>query len=254
LNRINLLIKKIEAFNIKLLICLVLLACSLTSCYDKRINLNIQKGKYITIIDTVFLKGEKIIPKEESDILAFYPCFYTGKLKDTISLIQNIVFNKKMSTKPFFLESINFTRNLRIYVDTNLKLTYQHSIPIYDKEDKKNGVDLYRYSSYGMILFNDCDSFLNIGEDFMANKLVRQAKDDSGKWKNVEIKIDLFERNSTLYLSPKSIGIVKIQRYEGFDLRECRIKFESNHQVVYSNTFYDYIMEGFQFKLAAGNY
>jgi hypothetical protein len=228
-----------------------------TSCHEKRINLNIQKGKYFTIIDTVFLKGEKIIPKEESDIMGFYPCFYTGKLKDTIRIVSNLNYSAQIRTKRFFLESFNYERNLRLFVDTNLKLTYQHFVPIYDNTDKdayrKIGVDVFRYNSFGMILFNDCDSFINIGEDFMASGMVRQAKDDSGQWRDIEIKMNNFEQHSRLFLSPKSIGIVKIKRYEGFDLRECRIKFELNHQTVYSNSFYDNVMEGFQFKLAAGN-
>ncbi|KAA9332751.1 hypothetical protein [Adhaeribacter soli] len=186
---------------------------------------------------------------DPNDRIGFYPIFYLGKLTDTITLGKEAT-RKNSNTQDDikFRHARNFTfadnSKLKIKVDTAFKLTYNLNFKSFNEQSKRIEIDSTRsYRSFMVVVQNLSDSLISIGTFNNLEEIVRQAKDRSGNWVDIETPIEYYCATGArdVVLEPGEIAIAKLIRYKGNFKTECRLKYSKWGRTLYSNSFTDYI-------------
>jgi hypothetical protein len=219
---------------------------------DKEVNIDIQTNGKLTLIDSSWTSSH--VDNEGINGL-YYPIYYVGKPNDTIRLnikpIEKFGFfdkdreNEKLAALP---DSNNFA----IFVDTSYDLifnsTYYGFIRKYDSkidtvEYKAYPDSIGEYRAYPILMSNLSDSLLNIYISWDFRNIIRQVKNSRGRWIDYEIPELLFcgVGSRPIIIEPRQMLVAKLLRFKGEIRSECRLKFIGLRQIIYSNSFVDYL-------------
>ena len=224
----------------------VLLLIVFVSCNDQDIKVNIQTNGKIVLIDSTLLTNnfENYNPNDVEN--GYYPIYYIGNKKDTISL-RKVRFEDDDFTRSDTIKNI-FTansENISINVDTNFKTSIDLKFKYYFQQDELMPIDsMYCYASFPFFINNLSDSsiFLGIGWVSLIN-IYLQATNKQGKWIDLKKphKIECLTGFKNIVLLPKNLMIGKLIRKRGNYKTNCRLKFKIGDNIIYSNIFEDWI-------------
>lgn len=219
------------------------------SCDPSIEQVNIQSNERLTIIDSTAL-GIELMEFDSIHSAAFYPVYYVGEVNDTVVLGRRPVsmfYNEERDSK--YDSARNWAaltgRNMRIFVDTSLNLTHKSYFSHYNDEDEEFVDSVKYHSAFPVLITNLSDSLILVGSHNIIRWMVREAKDENGRWIEIEKRItDLCgTAKRDIVIEPGHILVAKLLRYKGSYNAECRLKFKFGNEVVYSNTFNDWVDE-----------
>lgn len=228
---------------------ILLAACSQQQASQQEYN--VQKDSLYTIIDSsaktdVFFKYDGIAR------VAVYQIFYIGEAKKSYTLPSRAL----AEFVPLYTDTGRYStrytnKTISIFVDTALdiskKLEFRHEITDSVKKEANRAyfkVDSVKhYKAYPIFITNLSDSLMFLGQHNYINHMVREAKDEQGQWKPLEQAVRYWDCNKCrlVYLKPKQVLVAKMMRFTGNFKTECRLRFGTGENVVYSNTFVEYI-------------
>jgi hypothetical protein len=222
---------------------LILTLCS-CSCIQPPPYVKIARTNNIFIADTS-IEANRLL--KFGEYRTDYPIYYIGRVQDTIK-IGNIYSRARIPwTNNFEYPTNRFysDKNLSVYVDTSFKTNSREEY--ISRESKIIEDSTINYHSFLFTIKNISDTVLYVGMTFSVFFIHREAKDRNGQW----IKIDRNLSNAGLCLTgepsitlkPGELIVSKVRRYEGSFLTDFRLVFGYRNNVVYSNTFKDYIDE-----------
>lgn len=220
------------------LLMLLIVALGCISCQKP---LNIQRYQQTVLIDSVSL-DLTLTPQKKATGMSYYPVYYIGPTQDTIRFGKQLPSHGEFEKFPDIV--LRYLDQVTLTVDTSIKLT---NLTIFESHSIEDGIDVKRMDSiikepaYAIILQNQSDSTLYIGQFNDLGKVVMQYRNKLGKWTDIEEPAYAYTYCSTgaktMFLKPKQILVAKlIQRKGDFDAL-CRLKFKNFDQVCYSNTF-----------------
>ena len=216
---------------------------SISSCMQSKNHVKIFSTNEFVLIDTT-LTGNKFLTFEES--YSNYPIYFIGSNTDTIKIgsrykvgqIRNSQANERFINRKYTNET------LKLFVDTTINTT---SSTEYFSENYGALDSVKMFKSYLLMLQNISSSSLYLGRSFELLHLVRQAKDKTGKWINIDKSYDeinlCMTGQPTIILQSNEIIISKLKRYTGRFFTDFRFEFGTKENTVYSNVFKDYIDE-----------
>ena len=222
---------------------LILTLC-FCSCIQPPPNVKIARTNNIYISDTC-IEANRLL--EFGHYRTDYPIYYIGPIQDTIKIGNRYSGTRTPWTNNFEYPTSRFysDKNLSIYVDSSFKTNSRAEY--ISRKSKIIEDSTINYHSFLFTIKNISDTVLYMGRTFSVYFIHREAKDRNGQW----IKIDRELSNVGLCLSgepsitlkPGEIIVSKVRRCEGSFLTEFRLVFGYRNNVVYSNTFKDYIDE-----------
>ena len=225
------------------LITFIILAICFISCKQDKQQITFFKAKDFVIADTTINPNNFL----NFDTVSDYPIYYIGLPHDTIK-----IGKRYWRGRTNWNEDSNISRS-RIYSDKSLKLfvdtLLKTNSPVeYLSNDLKIAKDsTINYSSFIFTVRNISDSIIYLGRTFSVYFINREAKNRNGKWVKIDKK--LYEAGICgtgqpyIILKPNEIVISKLKRYSGNFLTDFRLVFGFDNNVVYSNTFRDFINE-----------
>ncbi len=218
----------------------------LSSCQPDKLDLNIQTNGALTLIDSTSLAGQfqEYDPHYRE---ASYPVFFIGGLTDTIKLGPEPISNSISYRQTNYIG--HYWRypddgKMTITVDTCMHLTYRIFYKHYSEIIQKLVVDSStNYFAFPIIFHNLSDTILFLGMGNHLENMVRQAKNKDKIWVDIErpLNYQCGTGLSDLYVDVREILIAKLPRYKGDFKTVCRLKYQMNDKVVYSNTFLDMV-------------
>lgn len=220
------------------LLMLLIMALGCLSCQKP---FNIQRYQQTILIDSVSLDTTLALKKKTTEV-GYYPVYYIGPLQDTIRLGNQLPSHGL--TKKFPDTVLRYLDQVSLTVDTSIKLT---NLTIFESHSIDDGIDVKRLDSiikepaYAIILQNQSDSTLYIGQFNDLRKVVMQYQNKLGKWTDIEEPAYASTYCSTgaktMFLEPKQLLVAKLIRYKGDFDALCRLKLKNFDQTCYSNTF-----------------
>jgi hypothetical protein len=222
---------------------LILTLC-FCSCIQPLPHVKIARTNNIYIADTC-IEANKLLPY--GDYRTDYPIYYIGPIQDTIKIGNGYSTPQTPWTNHFEYPTTRFysDKNLSIYVDTSFKTNSR-------SEYLSEGLEIVEdstinYHSFLFTIKNISDTILYMGRSFSVFFIHREAKDRNGQWIKIDKKLAevglCLVGLPSITLKPGEIIVSKLRRYEGSFLTDFRLVFGYNNNVVYSNTFKDYIDE-----------
>lgn len=210
-------------------------------------HLNIQHNGNLTIIDsTSWNKSLKFYRRDAP--ISYYPIFYMGRKKDTLSLGQNPISPWKSAEGSNYGHlknwELSFEDELKITVDTTFKLAFQGAFTHYDQQSLQVIFDSFpSYHAYPVMISNESDSLIQVGSSNLLFPMILQIQSTNGVWINAEN----FPMNACgtglrdIVLEADQVAVAKFIRHAGQRKILCRLRFTRFGNVVYSNTFYDWV-------------
>ena len=217
------------------LLMLFLITLSCLSCQKP---LNIQRHQQTVIIDSVSL-DTTLIPKKKATGVGYYPVYYIGPLQDTIRLGKQLPSHEVTEKFPDIV--LRYLNQVTLTVDTSIKLTNLTFYESFSDSNIKHLDSITKEPAFAIILKNQSDSTLLIGQFNNLEKVVMQYQSKSGKWIDIEMPMSSIDGcrtfAKTMFLEPKQVLVAKlIRRKDDFDAL-CRLKLKNFDQTCYSNTF-----------------
>ncbi len=225
-----------------------LLICSagLFSCNNDNVHLTIQSNGQIVVVDSSG-QSENLWTYQPNERSGYYPIYYIGKLEDTIRLGQEKIPGRSKGQKDYS-KFKNFSNadslKMRIIVDTAFSLTHTFYTTHYDEKENKKIIDSKEsFNSFAIFVYNLSDSLFSVGTFSELCYTIRQAKDELGNWRDIEIPYRSFCATGArdIVIEPHQFLVAKLIRYKGDFKTACRLKFKRGIWTVYSNTFTDFI-------------
>jgi hypothetical protein len=176
-----------------------------------------------------------------------YPIYFMGLKKDTIKIGRRYWRGRTEWKNDFDIpQTENYSpKTLQIIVDTSVKT----NSPVEYFSDNGQVVkdSTSNYHSFLLLINNISDSAIYLGHSFSLYFIYREAKDRNGHWAKIEKRLSEMSLCTTgepfIILKPHELIISKVKRYNGARLTEFRLAFGYNNNVVYSNSFTDFIDE-----------
>jgi hypothetical protein len=230
---------------------IILVFCfALTLLYScNNIKISIQKSAFndLVIVDST-TSVSNFLKYDSAERNAGYQIYYLGEQRDTICLPpfpipRYLRPNERDNDSATIIQDES---DLQIFVDTSLKLVHQlqsqelDTVRMFYKVAQEE-----KLSCYALFLVNKTGNALKIGDGNLIDNLIRQAKNKSGSWIDIE-KVGTPYCGTglrTIQLKRQQIAVAKVIRYAGNFPTECRLKYEANGIIIYSNTFTDNIDE-----------
>lgn len=225
---------------------ILIIIISLISCTTKKDIRRIHTNGQMVIVDSSEATESlwQYNPKERS---GYYPIYYIGKTVDTIYIGKRKIQGLNHEQKDYSTYS-NFTwpdsNKMEITIDTSFSLTNYSYYSHFTNNGEKEHIDSIKTNlCLAIFIRNNCDSLLSIGSFSELGHTLRQAKNESGNWIDIETPIQYFCGTNAreLVLEPDEMLLAMLPRYKGDFKTECRLKFEYWQHTVYSNVYYDWI-------------
>ncbi len=209
-------------------------------CHGSKQKTNMQSNGKLVLVDSTSINSDAV-RKDPDNTTSYYPIFYIGKQTDTIYLgcqISRYTQGYRESLRDSTLANLT---DVSIAVDTSFKLGYTYNFEHYDEKQKRDVLDSTKtYPATAIIVRNNSDSLFYAGIFAELGFTVMQAKNELGKWVDIEKEYLYFCGTGArkLIIEPKQIMIAKLIRYKGDFTTSCRLKFSQfNGQTLYSNVF-----------------
>jgi hypothetical protein len=186
---------------------------------------------------------------------AYLPICYIGPNTDTIRLGDRMIVKPYINAAgdtlyhnpgifPLFKTAMPDSSNMQIVVDTTQALPY--TFRYFADSDTLYENPLTGYSkSFAVFVYNQAMEPIHVAEFVELMHTVRQSKDSSGHWVDIErpIHYTCGTGSQSVVIPPGHILVAQTLRREGDTKAECRLRFKSRlgGGNVYSNTFIDYI-------------
>lgn len=210
---------------------------------------NTQSNGKILIIDSSRLTNEKWVYDNHGQC-GYYPIYYIGRDKDTITLCENIVrkrddlpYHSYSIAEYFLLDRIK----IRIVVDTIINLSHTFKYYHYDPQANGNGAMVLdsakAIAAFPVFVYNESKFPIMVGEFNELGYTIRQAKDEQGNWVDIEVPIRYMCGTGAkdVILQDDQMLVAKLIRFGGDYRTECRLKYLKKDRIFYSNAFIDYI-------------
>ncbi|HEY8896446.1 MAG TPA: hypothetical protein VIM79_16585 [Niastella sp.] len=227
----------------RLLYFLILTLC-FCSCIQPPVHVKIARTNNICIADTCIEENRLL---EFGEYITDYPIYYIGPVQDTIKIGNRYSRARTPWTNNFeYPTSRSYSdKNLNIYVDTSFKTNSR--VEYVSQESRIIEDSTINYHSFLFTIKNISDTILYMGRTFSVFFIHREAKDRNGQWITIDRQLSnvglCLTGEPSITLKPGEIIVSKIRRCEGSFLTEFRLVFGYRDNVVYSNTFKDYIDE-----------
>lgn len=225
---------------------LIFLFFGLLSCQYDKLSLNIKTCGTLTLVDSTLLAGhfQTYDPYYREGC---YPVFFIGSLMDSLKLrpepiSKSLPYRKTNYTGQYWRYPDN--SKMTITVDTCFNLSYKIFYRHYAEVHQKSVVDsCTSYFAYPVIIHNLSDTILFLGMGNHLESIVRQAKNKENVWVDIESPFDYHCGTCLrdLIVDVDEILVAKLTRYKGDFKTVCRLKYQKYNNIVYSNTFVDYI-------------
>ena len=222
----------------------LILALCFCSCTQPPPHVKIACSNNIYIADTC-IEANRLL--QFGDYSTNYPIYYIGAIQDTIKIGNRCSRVNTSWTDHYEYPTTRFysNKNVSIYVDTSFKTNSR--VEYISPESKIIEDSTLNYHSFLFTIKNISDTALYMGRTFSVFFIHREAKDKNGQWIKIDRKLSEFgfclTGEPSITLKPGEIIISKLRWYEGNFLTDFRLVFGYNNNVVYSNTFKDYIDE-----------
>lgn len=227
--------KKMHLYGMIRLLMLFLITLGCLSCQKP---LNIQRHQQMVLIDSVSLDNE-LTPKKKTTEAAYYPVYYIGPAQDTIRFGKQLPSHGAFEKFPDIV--LRYLDQVTLTVDTSIKLTNLTFYESFSDSNIKHLDSIAKEPAYAIILQNQSDSTLYIGQFNDLRKVVMQYQNRLGKWTDIEEPAYASTYCSTgaktMFLEPRQVLVAKLIRYKGDFDALCRLKFKNFDQTCYSNTF-----------------
>lgn len=214
------------------------------SCMQAPPKVTIARTNNMYIADTC-IEANRLL--EFGDYNSDYRIYYIGPIKDTV----NIGSGYRRGQTPWVNKyDYPFNRHfsdktLQIHVDTAFKTNSRAEYILRDSEIIEDST--FNFHSFLFTIKNISDSILYMGRTFCVYFIHREAKDKNGNWIKIDRKLSevglCLTGEPSITLQPNEIIISKVRRYKGNFLTDFRLALGYENDVVYSNTFQDYIDE-----------
>ena len=169
----------------------------LLGCRHPKVELNVQSNSKVTIIDSTAQSNYLHTYKPE-ERMAYYPIFYIGDPKDTFMLRMNPI-PKHWGAQPKHYAkyrnwALSFNTKLSIFIDTSMHLAHRATYRHFSDDPEKGPIldSIRLYNSFPVFLSNHSDSLIQLGIFSELWRTVRQAKNQSSEWVDLEIPIEYF--------------------------------------------------------------
>ncbi|MFL9485281.1 hypothetical protein ACI6Q2_21040 [Chitinophagaceae bacterium LWZ2-11] len=224
------------------------------SCNKDSRKVLILKTNSFSIVDTTYAATQYLNESEYGG----YPIFYLGRKQDTFKIGRQC---DRGRTKWKEDRNIQCCRNysnktLKIFVytsaQTNSPVEWLSENSEVIRDSTKN------YHAFIFSILNMSDSPVYMGRTFEIFFMHKEARDRKGNWVKIEKKLSELGVCGTgqpnIILQPNEIIISKVRRYTGSFVTDFRLVFGYNDNVVYSNTFSDFIDEKMIYKIPEKEY
>lgn len=213
----------------------------IVGCLSCRKPLNVQHYGQITLIDSTSL-DTTLSPAKRNPRLnyGYYPFYYIGPIEDTIRL--KVAVNSHGDTEKITERVLRKLDQVTIIVDTSIKLTHVNIFYRYLENGTKQPDSVVKSAAYAILLKNNSDSTLYLGNFNHLRSMVMQYQNELGEWRDAEKAAFTYAPCLTgtidILVGPKQILVAKLIRYEGYFSPLCRLKLMNFDQTCYSNTFH----------------
>lgn len=224
---------------------IIVLLC-FTQCTQRVVKLNIQSDGKVVIIDSISLDN-KITPANFNS--AHYPVYYKGKFSDTIKIGNVCCANFACFPQEPYYEIYDLpfpdTTRFELFVDTSKHLIYKDDFKSFDRKKEDRIIDSTRYyKAYAIFVYNLSDTLLYAGSGNRLSYVYMEYLNQNGVWAQANKFIP--ECPSSLrdfVLLPREIMVAKYIRNDIGKYTKCRLVWDYNSEKVYSNVFYDYVVD-----------
>lgn len=218
---------------------------NLFACANNSRQVHFYKTGNFILADTV---ATAPFPWQTCTIPRFYPMYYFGRLKDTISISRRYCHQRTPIPQwPLhFAASRMFAgAHLRIEADTTI---ITDNTEEYFTEDRSFDDDAAQhYRSAIVTIRNISDSTVWIGRTFEVEFMHLECKNRQGQWIAVQKNLADYgicgTNQPAWYLKPGEIIITKTSHLQGAFTTECRLVLGYEDHLTYSNTFRESIDE-----------
>lgn len=223
---------------------ILILTLCFCSCFQPPPSVKIARTNNIYIADTS-IKANQLL--EYGHYNSDYSIYYIGPIKDTIKIGSNYRRRQTTWINHFEYPTSMFysNKNLNIYVDTSFKTNSR--VEYLSRESEIIEDSTLNYHSFLFTIKNISDTVLYMGRTFAVFFIHRESKDRNGKWIKIDRKLSevglCLTGEPSITLQPGEIMVSKVKRCKGNFLTDFRLAFGYGGNVVYSNTFKDYIDE-----------
>lgn len=222
---------------------ILILALGFQCCTGDQKMVNIQSNGKLTIIDSTLLT-ENLRSYNDTDNYGIYPIYYAGELIDTITFSKSQIPRYGHGEKSYYAHKRirnADSETLSLFVDTSFNLA--HNINIkgnLNNELSINSSDsIVSYKCFAIIITNISDSLIYLSDCWLIENIIMQAKNEYGQWVDIEKPYKFFCGTGCrpIIMEPKQIVLLKMMRYEGQFMTECRLKYSKRENTIYSNSF-----------------
>jgi hypothetical protein len=211
------------------------------SCSSKSNGVNIQFNGSLTLIDSTIHHHGKLLHYDSSNIVAYFPIYYIGERKDTISLPKvpiSTFYVKGRDAKYDTAKNWASYPNMTIVVDTSFHLIHTSHFGHYNNNSEEIIDSVVYYQAFPVFLYSHSDSLLLVGSHNIVRWMITETQNQNGDWIEIEEPIrDLCGTGQRdIVLEPHCVLVAKVLRYSDAG-KTLRLKFKHHNAVIYSNTF-----------------
>lgn len=227
-----------------LLTCLIGIAIAINACQRIPKTVTIRTSQGLTLIDST--SALNVSNLHENLPVGYYPIYYIGNQNDTVFISKKRIPEYEESKEDTIRSLTDLyqapdSTNTRIVVDT--MLTVPFATHYVDETGKESPDSTIYYKSVAVLIYNLVDKPLYVATFTELRHTVRQTKDNHGNWIDIETPISYFcgTGSQPKLIHKGQILVAKALLHNGDLKKECRLKFQYKNNVVYSNTYIDYV-------------